>query len=322
MSSLSRGRVLIVDDEEGIRDLLVNEFSKAEYEVFSAINGEDAIAKIKTEKVNIIITDMKMPKIDGIDLLKVVKDESPETEVIVITGHATIDNALGAMRNGAYDFVQKPFNIDELLALADKAIEKNELKILVALYESSNAIFSSLNLEQLFPIMIPLLKDVTHSKDASIFLIDNEEKVYLASSSIPIFDYMRRELESLILKIFNDKDMYTDSLFFNVNEPPSGLEKIFSLKTEIKSVLVYPMILVSKMIGYLVLSKNTLTPSFVASDLKNVSIFAVQIAQSIRNIKLYEKLEVKVIELERALVDLDKAKKEIHSLQEDVNRNL
>ncbi|MDR3256923.1 MAG: response regulator [Endomicrobium sp.] len=313
--SISKGRILIVDDEQAIRELLITEFFKLGYEVFSAINGEEAIAKIKTEKVNIVITDMKMPKVDGLDLLKVVKEQFPETEVIIITGYATIENALDAMRSGAYDFVQKPFNIDELLALADKAMEKSELKILVALYESSSAVFSSLKLEELFPVMISLVKDVTDSKDASIFLVDNNEQLYLAYSSIAMFDFRIRELETLVSKIFSDKAKCIEPMFFNVDNLPNGLEKVFCEKTETKSILVYSIILHNKMIGCLVLTKNV--SSFVASDLKNVSIFVAQIAQSITNTKLYEKLEIKVAELEQALAELDKAKKEICYLKED-----
>jgi FixJ family two-component response regulator len=313
----NKGKILVVDDEDGIRELLVSEFSKLGYKTISAVNGEDALFKLSTEKVQVVITDMKMPKLGGIDLLKMVKSKSPESETIIITGHATVEDALSAMKNGAYDFVQKPFNIDELVALVEKAMEKNELRIMVALYESSNAIFSSLNLEELFPIMISLLKDITNSNDVSVFLLDSDV-MYLASSSIPMFDPQRRDLEDFVSEIYTDSTRYLKPIFFDTERPPMEFEKIYLSKVEIKSVLLYPIVLRSKMLGYLLLTKTVYQPSFVESDIKNVSIFVAQIAQAISNTKLYEKLKVKIDELEQTLVNLEKAKKEIQTLKEDV----
>ena len=312
--TVQKGRILIVDDEQGIRELLISEFRRLGYEVFHAVNGEDAISKIQIEKVDIIITDMKMPKVDGLDLLKFTKENSPETEVILITGYATVENALEAMRGGAYDFIQKPFNIDELSALVEKAMEKTELKLLVALYESTNAIFSSLKLEELFPIMTSLIKKVTHSYDASIFLLDNSNQLYPASSSLSRYDAQRREIDLMISKIYEDEIKRSEPSFFDTANPPAVLEGIFEPETDIKSVLAYPIILNNKMIGYLVLVKTSSMPSFVRADLKNVSVFVSQIAQSITNTKLYEKLEVKIDELEQALEDLDDAKKKMQTL--------
>ena len=314
--SVQKGRILIVDDEQGIRELLISEFSKFGYELFSAVNGEDAILQLQSEKVDVIITDMKMPKVDGLDLLKFVKEHTPETEVIIITGYATVENALDTMRNGAYDFIQKPFNIDELSALVEKAMEKTELKLLVALYESTNAIFSSLKLEELFPLMTSLIKRVTYSNEASIFLLDNNNQIYLASSSLSRYDAHKRELELLAAKIFADEKMRSEPLFFDTANAPQGLGGIFDAGAEIKSVLAYPITLNNKMMGYLFLTKVSGMSSFVRADLKNVSVFVSQIAQSITNTKLYEKLKVKVAELEQALSELDDSKKKLKTIEE------
>ena len=300
---MQKGRILIVDDEQGIRELLINEFVKLGYEVFSVINGEEAINKLQTEKADIVITDMNMPKVDGLELLKFIKEKAPETEVIIITGYATVENALDAMRNGAYDFVQKPFNIDELTALVEKALEKTELKMLLALYESSNAVFSSLKLEDLFPIMTSLVKKVTFSQDASIFLIDNNNHIYLASSTYSRYAPQKKEIEALALKLFSENK--NEPLFFDINNTPSSLSGIFEPDSEIKSAMAFPIMLNGKMMGYLFLTKTAPSSSFVRADLKNVGVFVAQIAQSIANTKLYEKLEVKIAELEQTSKDLD-----------------
>ncbi|MDR1195704.1 MAG: response regulator [Endomicrobium sp.] len=303
---VQKGRILIVDDEQGIRDLLISEFSKAGYEVFSAVNGEEAVSKLKTEKADIVITDVKMPKVDGLELLKFIKEKTPETEVIIITGYATVENALDAMRSGAYDFVQKPFNIDELSALVEKALEKTELKMLLALYESSNAVFSSLKLEDLFPVMTSLVKKVTYSQDASIFLLDNKDQLYLAYSTYSRYVPQKKEIELLASKLYDENRV--EPLFFDTGSVPSGLDGIFEPDTEVKSAIAFPIMLNNKMMGYLFLTKTTAASSFVRADLKNTGVFVAQIAQSITNTKLYEKLEVKIAELEQASKDLDQMK--------------
>ncbi len=313
--SVQKGRILIVDDEQGIRELLISEFKRLGYEVFNAVNGEDAISKLHAEKVDVIITDMKMPKVDGLDILKFAKENTPETEVILITGYATLENALEAMRSGAYDFIQKPFNIDELSALVEKAMEKTELKLLVALYESTNAIFSSLRLEDLFPIMTSLIKKVTFSYDALIFLLDNNNQLYPASSSLSRYDSRGKEIDSMVSRIYENEAKRNEPTFFNTENPPKELEGIFDPESEIKSVLAYPIILNNNLMGYLVLTKTASMSYFVRSDLKNVSVFVSQIAQSITNTKLYENLEVKIAELEQALQDLDNAEKKVKTLE-------
>jgi len=311
---VQKGRLLIVDDEHGIRELLISEFSKLGYAVSSALNGEDAISKLQSEIIDVVITDMKMPKIDGLDLLKYVKEHSAGTEVIIITGYATVENALDAMRNGAYDFIQKPFNIDELSALVEKAMEKSELKMLLAFYESSNAVYSSLNLEELFPIMTSLIKKATSSQDTSIVLVDSINKPYIANSTYARYSPQERSVGVLASKIYDDENMKAEPLFFETSNPPVGYEGIFAQDINISSVLAYPMIFNKKVIGYLVLTKAPSMQSFVKSDLRNVSIFVVQIAQSITNTRLYEKLEVKLAELEQTSLNLSNAKNRLRDV--------
>ncbi|MDR2425930.1 MAG: response regulator [Endomicrobium sp.] len=303
--SVQKGRILIVDDEQGIRDLLISEFSKMGYEVFAVINGEEAAAKLRAKKIDIVITEMKMPRFDGLELLKFIKEKALETEVIIITGYAAVENALDAMRCGAYDFVQKPFNMDELVALVEKALEKTELKMLVALYESSNAVFSSLKLEDLFPIMTSFVKKVTHSQDASIFLLDNNNHLYPAYSTYSRYASQKNEIELLASKLCGENR--TEPIFFDTSAVPKNLDGIFTSDTEIKSVIAFPMML-NKMMGYLLLTKTNSAYSYVKSDLKNAGVLAARIAQSIANTKLYEKLEVKIAELEQVLRNLDKVK--------------
>jgi DNA-binding NtrC family response regulator len=109
-------RVLVVDDERAIRDLLSDAVRDAGYEVFSARNGQEALSAIRQEHIHIAICDIKMPGMDGIDLLKKIPDISPETVVIMITAYASVETAVDALRYGAFDYILKPFINEDVIA--------------------------------------------------------------------------------------------------------------------------------------------------------------------------------------------------------------
>lgn len=121
-------RILVVDDEKGMRDFLSIMLKKEGYEVASAERGEDALKAIQTEIYDLVITDVKMPQIDGIEVLRTVKETSPETVVIMITAFATTETAVEAMKLGAYDYITKPFKVDEMKLIIQKALEKRHLR--------------------------------------------------------------------------------------------------------------------------------------------------------------------------------------------------
>jgi signal transduction histidine kinase len=120
-------KILVMDDEQGILDLLTFELGSRGYIVEKAHNGEEGIEKIKKEKFNLIISDVKMPKLGGLEALGAIKEIDPSIEVIMTTGFGTIDMAVECMKKGAYDFVSKPYNLDELCSRIDKALEKQRL---------------------------------------------------------------------------------------------------------------------------------------------------------------------------------------------------
>ena len=121
-------RILVVDDEQGMRDFLSIMLKKEGYEVVAAENGEHALKAIHAEIYDLVITDVKMPKVDGIEVLRTVKEVSPETVVVVITAFATTDIAVQAMKLGAYDYITKPFKVDEIKLIIQKALEKRDLR--------------------------------------------------------------------------------------------------------------------------------------------------------------------------------------------------
>ncbi|MFN4255124.1 MAG: sigma-54-dependent transcriptional regulator [Saprospiraceae bacterium] len=120
-------KILIVDDEQPIRRILreILEFEK--YSVDEAGDGQECLAKVQRDKYDAIIMDIKMPKMDGIEALERLQILSPETPVIMVSGHADIDTAVGAVKKGAFDFISKPPDLNRMLITVRNAMEKTEL---------------------------------------------------------------------------------------------------------------------------------------------------------------------------------------------------
>jgi len=121
--------ILIIDDEKNIREGLCAALEMDGYKVRLAENGEQGLSFIEKGDIDLVITDLRMPGISGEEVLTKVKNESPGIPVIVLTGHGSIDTAVDAMRNGAYDFLTKPLNIDRLSLIVKRALASRELEI-------------------------------------------------------------------------------------------------------------------------------------------------------------------------------------------------
>ena len=120
-------KILVVDDERSMRDFLSIMLKKAGYDVTTAVDGEEAVNVLHKDIFDLVITDLKMPKVDGLQVLKTVKELSPDTVVIVITAFASTETTVEAMKEGAYDYITKPFQNDEMKIRIKKALEKRRL---------------------------------------------------------------------------------------------------------------------------------------------------------------------------------------------------
>lgn len=119
-------KILIVDDEEGMRIALSEALRRSGFEPVCCSDGIEAIAKLKAYKYSMVITDVKMPKMDGIEVLREVKKISPHTPVVVVTAYGTVDNAVEAMKEGACDYLLKPFSIENLIEIVKNGLAQAE----------------------------------------------------------------------------------------------------------------------------------------------------------------------------------------------------
>ena len=121
-----KARILVVDDEEIVLRSCRKILEGGGHDVLTVLSGQGAFDILEKEPIDIVITDMKMPGIGGIQVLEKVKEKYPDIAVIMITGYSTVQSAVQAMKLGAFDYIPKPFTPDEVLIVVEKALEKKK----------------------------------------------------------------------------------------------------------------------------------------------------------------------------------------------------
>ncbi len=133
---MARANVLLVDDEAPFVETLAKRLAKRDLEISTAFSGEEALAVLgATSQVEVVILDVKMPEMDGIETLQAIRKEYPLAEVIMLTGHATVESAIDGMKMGAFDYLMKPCDVDVLMTKVEEAAAKkraHEEKIIEA----------------------------------------------------------------------------------------------------------------------------------------------------------------------------------------------
>lgn len=293
-----KAKILLIDDEKGIRTLLSLELSSQGYKVETAKCGEEGIKKFQQDKFNVVVCDLKLPDISGKEILSKIKQISPSTEVIVMTGYGTIEDAVNSMKKGAYDFVSKPFNITEISVLIEKALEKSKLKSDIALYEASKVIFSTIEVSTLADIAVDVAVKIAEADDASLILLDKNGKLFIKAS------YKLEDEKKVMLSIGE-----------RVAELVAEKQKLVIFASdlqleEMKSVVIYPLLSKNKqLLGMLTINRTNNQEEFTNNDLRNISIFTTLITQAVENATLYERLK----ESNEKLQELDDLKSEFVS---------
>jgi two-component system response regulator PilR (NtrC family) len=165
-----KGRILIVEDENSMREVLRILLEGESYEVISASDGLKGLSYIDKDIFDLVITDIKMPVADGFEVLKKVKHISPDTIVLMITAFGTTEAAIEAMKLGAYDYINKPFKIDEIRLIVKKALEKKRLSEEVSLlrdkvkitYRLENIIGQSSKMQELFRLIPKVAQSISN----------------------------------------------------------------------------------------------------------------------------------------------------------------
>ncbi len=274
-----RASVLVIDDERGLRDLLAYELSQEGFEVTTAENGMAAVEAVKRQRFDLAITDLKMPGMDGMQTLEALRQIDPDLEVIIATGYATVDTAVESLKRGAYDYIQKPYDLNDLKALLERAMEKSHLEGVVALYEASRALLGTLNSSDLIALVIGLARKVLNADEVALVLT-SPQSIHRAGAEPCLADMTLLTIAESAL---------THGKLQRISRGESGCD-------EFTSAVAVPLDSRGRSLGVMVVARTTSVP-FSTSEAQRGTIFASQIALALDNAELYKELEAKIEEL-------------------------
>ena len=209
-------KILLVDDEAGIRKVLDISLSDSGYTVFTAENGEKALSIFRKEKPPIVLTDIKMPGMDGITLLMKIKNEDPDTEVIMFTGHGDMDLAIESLKRNATDFLTKPINDEALKIALDRACEKILMRQKLREYtQSLEALLrEKTELQDRLSSLGLMLSSIAHGIKGLLTGMDGG--IYLVDSGLKKKDLEKTEEGWQVVKFLTERvrKMVMDILFY------------------------------------------------------------------------------------------------------------
>ncbi|RMH44821.1 MAG: response regulator [Deltaproteobacteria bacterium] len=306
-------RVLVVDDEKVIREILSEFLTMEGYIVRSVEDGADAITELRLRPYDMVISDLKMPKVGGLQLLEQIQAEGIDVLTVIMTGFGTVETAIEAMKKGAYDYILKPFKVEEVVHVVQRGLERQalqaenvRLKEALTLYSVSEAIATSLDIEHVLDVIL----------DAAIREVDGDvATLHLQDPATGQFDERIKALG----QVARDAD---------ANAPPSpdvdellgyfqrgeavlahGLKANRFFRTRpagnLVSFVSVPLRVASRVIGTLNVFSFTRGKKFDEGHRKMLSILASRAATSIENARLYEDLVVKNRDLEAANLSLE-----------------
>ncbi len=284
--TLMSSSILVVDDEPGIRDLLAWELRGQGHYVVTAADGAEALEEIRRAEFDLIISDVRMPRVGGLEVLRFTKETAPETEVVIATGYAEIEYAIECVRQGAFDFIQKPFHTDDLLSTVSRALERRRLRRTAGLYEASRAILDGQEPQRLPELIVRLAMQAMQADDASLMLPDSDGRLYIAHSH-SLSPEIRAEVRLHLSEGVAGR-------VAAIGEPallPNGIaeDPRFSDLTStgpIRSSIVYPLLAGKRVIGVLSINRFSNRRPFRKPDLERAAILASQILLALENARL------------------------------------
>jgi putative nucleotidyltransferase with HDIG domain len=306
---MKKEKVLIIDDEDFILQLSKDILAKSEYLVETALDGKEGIKLLETDNFDLILTDIKMPNINGLDVIKHIRISNKEIPIIVITGHGTLDIAIDSLRLGAQGFILKPFTPAELRNAVAEALEKTRLlsenikmRTLMPLFEVSKEMIGEVDPKRLLKQLVDIAIKETHADKVCVALIDE------ATNKLSIRESygMTTASKSTFENIFNKK--ITEIVF--KNKKPLIITPDATLPSELKHALnieavtfgiLAPLSIRGAIIGVLSICRKSSVEPFSASDIELITVLSGQAAAAIENAHLYDKLQQSYLSMMVAL---------------------
>jgi putative nucleotidyltransferase with HDIG domain len=296
-------RVLVVDDEQIIREILADFLSLEGFHVRTASNGHDALRELEAHEYDLVLSDLKMPEMGGLELLGHIRSRWPHIVTVIMTAFGTVETAIDAMKRGAYDYVLKPFRIEEVVHLLQRGLEKRRLEAenmrlreSLSLYKVGEAIAASLSLEE---VLTTLGDAAVHDVDADVTMVvfrDKEgrffERLRRVNPLLPGREESADELAALHVDVDALVEHFADDAVLNVSGPralrflgaPSERFPAYAL-------MATPLKARNSTVGYVVALGLRRGRRFDEGQRKLLHAIGSRAAAAIENARLYEDLQ-------------------------------
>jgi response regulator RpfG family c-di-GMP phosphodiesterase len=290
-----RPRVLVVDDEKFIREILAEFLGMEGYFVRTAEDGSSALLELGRSHYDLVISDLKMPKMGGMELLEAMGKVAPNALTVIMTGFGTVETAIDAMKRGAYDYILKPFKVEEVTMIVQRGLEKQRLsaenlrlKEALSLYKVSEAIAASLSLDEVLSTVADSALNEMHADLVATWLEDGEgsfcERHHIVNPALKVeVKIPKLSPDSLASHFASDPTL--------VEQGTKGL-RFFSGTVEptLVSFTAVPLKMKQRLLGWIAAGSVTGGKRFDEGQRKLLSIIGSRAAAAIENARLYSDL--------------------------------
>ncbi len=314
-------RILVVDDNKAVCDLLMELLKEDGHDVSVVFRGEDALHRLRQETYNVVLLDLMLPGIHGSRILQEIRHRSPETDVIIITSHASVDTAVEALRSGAQDYLTKPFeDLEAVLRVVRKTLDKRRLiqenerlyrdlgtktkelesavLRLASLNEMGQAIHSILDLKEILRFFVQLLATELGADRVSLMLLDKNSGQLMIEASVGFDEDLVHDIrvkigEGIAGTVMQEgkpllvDDVEKDPRFIKRTERDYRTDSFISAPL----ILSVPIKLKQEILGVINVNNKREGGVFTEKDLEFVSTLASQAALAIENARMFEELK-------------------------------
>lgn len=287
------GKILVLDDEQIVLDSITRILEGEKYEVKTCRSGNQAMDALKAGGYDVLITDLKMPGMDGIQAMEALAEIDPDLSMIMVTAYSTVDSAVKAMKMGAADYIRKPFTPDQLVSLVDKVMDDRKARFERRYREDTfeevkKSISSTLNLKQVLDLIVQGVVKVMKVKGSSLSLLDTKrEKLRIFASDGLSRNYVEKgpldSSKSIGATVLDGKHAWIEDATtdLRIQYPEEARRE------QIASILSVPLMVRNKVIGALRVY-TTERREFSDEEIKFLYGFAEQVALAIENARSYE----------------------------------
>lgn len=311
---MAHEKILVVDDEANIRLLCSEILSRHDYFPTCVDSPHRALRAVEEENFDLLMTDISMPEMDGLQLLQSVREFQQDLPAIIITGHGRLDQAIHSLHLGAQAFIVKPFTQQELLQAIQETLEKNRLtkenlrlRLLMPLFEISQNLLLEVNPTALFEQIVNVASKETKSDQAILILRDDASGALEIKAAFPPLDFHGDGVD--LFKKIGQKTIEAMEAIIHVEggELDTACSQLLE-KSGFSSLVSIPLSYQGKVPAVLSLFKRADGISYNQSDIELISILSGQAAIAIENAKLFDQLERSHFESMKALAQAIEAK--------------